>query len=105
MNNHFPNGLVLRSGGIQVWSGKRQMNGWIEVRVGSPTSLGTAHVLFGGEPVSVPAGEMRVVRVRACGRAPWSGGFNAAPTGIVGGRWNSPLLSVPRYVPDPSACK
>ena len=105
MNNHFPNGYVLHSGGMEVWSGQPQMDGWIEMRVGAPTSLGTAHVVFGGEQVSVPAGQMRLLRVRACGPAPWSGGFNAAPTGIVDGRWSSPVLSVPRYVRDPSACK
>ena len=105
MNNHFPNGLVLHSGGMEIWSGKPRMDGWIELRVGSPASLGTSHVIFGGEQVAVPAGQIRVVRVRACGRAPWSGGFTASPTGIVGGRWSSPVLSVPRYVPDPSACK
>lgn len=105
MNNHFPNGLVLHSGGMQVWSGKPRMDGWIELRVGAPPSLGTAHVAFGLQQVAVPAGQLRVLRIRACGPAPWSGGFVAAPTGFGNGRWESPVLSVPRYVPDPSACK
>jgi len=105
MNNHFPNNRVLHSGGVEVWSGKARMAGWIELRVGAQATLGTAHVFFGGRQISVPAGQLRVVRVRACGRAPWVGGFTASPTGVANGGWSSPLLSVPRYVADPSACR
>jgi hypothetical protein len=52
----------------------------------------------------VPAGTTRVVRVRACGRGPWTGGFVAWPVVVRGRQWRSPIVSVPRYVPDPSAC-
>jgi uncharacterized membrane protein YphA (DoxX/SURF4 family) len=104
MNNHFPNNRVLHSGGVEVWSGKPEMAGWIVLRVGAPADLGTAHVFFGGRQVSVPAGQTRTVRVRACGSAPWKGGFVASPVGVANGGWSSPLLSVPRYLADPSAC-
>lgn len=104
VGNRFADGHVLRHGPIEVWSGSRRIAGWIEVRVGAPVLLGAAHVTIGGVRVSVPAGGTRLVRVRACGAAPWSGGYSAPQAQESPHGWISPLLDVPRYVPDPSAC-
>jgi hypothetical protein len=104
MNNRLADGRVLKSGGIEVWSGGNRIAGWVELRVHAPRSLGTAHLELVRTGVDVPAGATRVVRVRACGRGPWIGGFVASPVVVRGRQWRSPIVSVPRYVPDPSAC-
>ena len=104
MNNRLADGRVLKSGGIEVWSGSGRVAGWIELRVHAPRSLGTAHLDLVRTGVDVPAGATRVVRVRACGLGPWTGGFVASPVVVRGRQWHSPVVSVPRYVPDPSAC-
>jgi hypothetical protein len=104
MNNRLADGRVLKSGGIEVWSGSRTMAGWIELRVHAPRTLGKAHLDLVDTGVDVPAGATRRVRVRACGAAPWTGGFVASPVKAVGRVWHSPIVSVPRYVPDPAAC-
>jgi hypothetical protein len=104
MNNRLADGRVLRSGGIEVWSGSPQLAGWVELTVRAPRQLGDAHLDLVRTGVDVPAGASRVVRVRACGRGPWTGGFAASPVRVVGREWVSPRVSLPRYVPDPSAC-
>jgi hypothetical protein len=104
MNNRLPDGRVLRSGGMEVWSPNGRLAGWIELRVHAPATLGRAHVHLVRTGVDVPAGQTRVVRVAACGRGPWTGGFVASPVTVSGNEWHSPLLSLPRYVPDPTAC-
>jgi hypothetical protein len=104
MNNRLSDGRVLKSGGIEVWSGSGRLAGWVELRVHAPRSLGKAHLELVRAEVDVPAGTTRVVRVRACGRGPWTGGFVAWPVVVRGRQWRSPIVSVPRYVPDPSAC-
>ena len=104
MNNRLADGRVLKSGGIEVWSGGNRIAGWVELRVHAPRSLGTAHLELVRTGVDVPAGATRVVRVRACGRGPWIGGFVASPVVVRGRQWRSPIVSVPRYVPDLSAC-
>jgi hypothetical protein len=104
MNNRLADGRVLKSGGIEVWSGSDRLAGWIELRVHAPRSLGRAHLDLVRTGVDVPAGATRVVRVRACGRGPWTGGFVASPVVVRGRQWHSPVVSLPRYVPDPSAC-
>ena len=104
MNNRLSDGRVLKSGGIEVWSGSDRLAGWVELRVHAPRSLGSAHLDLVRTGVDVPAGATRGVRVRACGRGPWTGGFVAAPVVVRGRQWQSPIVSVPRYVPDPSAC-
>jgi hypothetical protein len=104
MNNRLADGRVLKSGGIEVWSGSGRLAGWVELRVHAPRSLGSAHLDLVRTGVDVPAGATRVVRVRACGRGPWTGGFVASPVVVRGRQWRSPIVSVPRYVPDPSAC-
>jgi hypothetical protein len=67
-------------------------------------SLGRAHVDLVRTGLDVPAGATRVVRVAACGRGPWTGGFAASPVRVEHGEWVSPRVSLPRYVPDPAAC-
>jgi hypothetical protein len=104
MDNRLADGRVLKSGGIEVWSGSDRLAGWIELRVHAPKSLGSAHLDLVRTSVDVPAGSTRVVRVRACGRGPWTGGFVASPVVVRGRQWHSPIVSVPRYVPDRSAC-
>jgi len=104
MNNRLSDGRVLKSGGIEVWSGSDRLGGWIELTVHAPRSLGNAHLDLVRTGVDVPAGATRVVRVRACGRGPWTGGFVASPVLVRGRQWRSPIVSVPRYVPDPYAC-
>ena len=104
MNNRLADGRVLKSGGIEVWSGSDRVAGWIELRVHAPRSLGRAHLDLVRTGIDVPAGATRVIRVRACGRGPWTGGFVASPVVVRGREWHSPVVSVPRYVPDPSAC-
>jgi hypothetical protein len=105
MNNRLADGRVLHSGGIEVWSGSDRVAGWVELRVHAPHSLGKAHLDLVRTGVDVPAGGTRVVRVRACGRGPWTGGFVASPVLVRGGKhWRSPVVSLPRYVPDPAAC-
>jgi hypothetical protein len=104
MNNRLSDGRVLRSGGIEVWGGTRRLAGWIELRVHAPASLGEAHLDLVRTGVDVPAGGTRVVRVAACGRGPWTGGFVASPVLVRGHEWRSPIVSLPRYVPDPRAC-
>jgi hypothetical protein len=105
MNNRLSDGRVLKSGGIEVWSGSPRFAGWIELRVHAPRSLGAAHVDLVRTGVDVPAGETRVVRVAACGRGPWTGGFVASPVEVRGRVWRSPIVSQPRYVADPAACR
>jgi hypothetical protein len=104
MNNRLSDGRVLMSGGIEVWSGSDRLAGWVELRVHAPRSLGSAHLDHVRTGVDVPAGATRVVRVRACGRGPWTGGFVASPVVVRGRQWRSPIVSVPRYVADPRAC-
>jgi hypothetical protein len=104
MNNRLSDGRVLKSGGIEVWSGSPRLAGWVELTVRAPRTLGDAHLDLVRTGVDVPAGESRIVRVRACGRGPWTGGFVASPVRVVGREWASPRVSLPRYVPDPAAC-
>jgi hypothetical protein len=108
MNNRFPDGTVLRTGSIDVWSGTRRMAGWIELSATSPRVLGRSEIEVGDiehhVTVEIPSGGTRLVRVRACGAGHWSGAFGVRPALELPRGWTSPLLSVARYVPDPRAC-
>ena len=102
-------GRLLPGGTIAVWGLRVRLAGWIELRLRAPTTLGRAHLrLSAGSGVitafSVRAGRTRIIRVRACGASPWRSKYQAGPMKTVGGRVALPVVSIPRYVPDPAAC-
>jgi hypothetical protein len=90
---------------VRVWSGTPRLAGWVVMRAYAPPVLGRANIRLGSGNISVPSGTIRTVRVRACGIGPWKGTLTAKPVQVIRGVWTSPLVSVPRYVADPSACK
>jgi hypothetical protein len=105
VENRLHDGRVLEKGSMQVWGGTQRLSGWIVLRAGAPRELGAATVRVDGKVFAIPAGGERVVRVRACGTGPWRGSFVAAPVRVVAEQWQSPLLGMPRYVADPTACR
>jgi hypothetical protein len=105
MNGRIPDGHVLRAGGIVAWGAGGRLAGWLEARVSNPAGRPQATVRLGRTTVSLPAGTSREVRFLACGAAPWTSTFAAAPAGPTPSGWRSPLVSMPRYVPDPGACR
>lgn len=109
MGSRFPNGRVLRSGPIDVWGPTERLAGWIELRAGVPAPLRGARVVLSGAggraSATIGQGHVRTLRVAACGRGPWSGGFNVSTAYQSPRGWTSPVLSVARYVPDPRACR
>jgi hypothetical protein len=105
VENRLHDGRVLEKGSMQVWGGTQRLSGWIVLRAGAPRELGAATVRVDGKVFAIPAGGERVVRVRACGAGPWRGSFVAAPVRVVAEQWQSPLLGMPRYVADPTACR
>jgi hypothetical protein len=109
-SNRAPNGMILHSGAIKVWSGSARVEGWVEVPVLVPATLGRTTFRLGNVKlghvtrVTLAAGTSRVVRVAACGAAPYQGGFSAQWPESKGA-YASPLLGSARYVPDPRACR
>jgi hypothetical protein len=102
--NRLGDGRVVGPGAVHVWSGTPRLAGWIVMRAYAPPVLGRANIRLGSANVSVPSGTIRTVRVRACGKGPWTGTLTAKPTHVIRAVWTSPLVSVPRYVADPAAC-
>lgn len=105
VDNRLGDGRLVGVGNARVWSGTPTLAGWIVMRAYAPPVLGRSHIQLGRAGLSVPSGATRTVRVRACGRGPWRGALVAKPIRVLDGVWTSPLVSVPRYVADPSACK
>jgi hypothetical protein len=105
VDNRLGDGRVVGPGAVRVWSGTRRLAGWVVMRAYAPPVLGRANIRLGSGNISVPSGTIRTVRVRACGIGPWKGTLTAKPVQVIRGVWTSPLVSVPRYVADPSACK
>jgi hypothetical protein len=97
-------GRLLPRGGIAVWDARGRVAGWLVARVGEPAALPRATVRLGRTTVVVPSGTSRLVRLRVCSASPWRGGLTAAPVDPTPAGWSSPLLTMPRYVPDPRAC-
>jgi hypothetical protein len=105
VDNRMGDGRVVGVGLAHIWGGTPRLAGWIVMQAFAPPVLGRAHITLGPGRVSVPAGKIRTVRVRACGAGPWKGALTAKPVQVINAVWTSPLVSVPRYVPDPSACR
>lgn len=109
VNNRLPDGRVRPRGNMQVWGSSSSLRGWVEVRVHAPRALRRVVFTLNGaggarSRVVVPAGSTQTVRLPACGRGPWRGGFDAAPIAVGAGDWISALVSMPRFVPDARAC-
>jgi hypothetical protein len=104
VDNRLGDGRVVGPGPVHVWSGTPRLAGWIVMRAYAPPVLGEASIRLGSAKVAVPSGTIRTVRVRACGKGPWTGTLAAKPDQVIRGVWTSPLVSVPRYVADPAAC-
>ncbi|HET8527869.1 MAG TPA: hypothetical protein VFL60_03075 [Gaiellaceae bacterium] len=105
VEGRIADGHVLQSGGIAVWAAGGRVAGWLEARVAEPASLPQATVRLGrAAAVVLPAGGSRLLRTPVCGASPWTGTFTAIPAGPTADGWRSPLLAMPRYVPDPHAC-
>jgi len=104
VENRLGDGRVIGPGPVRVWSGASRLAGWIVMRAYAPPVLGRADIRLGPGKISVPSDTIRTIRVRACGKAPWKGTLVAKPDQVIRGVWTSPLVSVPRYVADPSAC-
>ena len=105
----LPDGSLGTAGRIQVWGRTPRLAGWIELRVGAPAGLpratvalvaadGTRHV------VSVAAGGTRLVRLRACGRGPWTAAFTADAVADVAGVPVTATMSIPHYAPADGVC-
>jgi hypothetical protein len=105
VDNRIADGRIVGHGTVAVWGGSAHLAGWVVMRAFAPPALGRAHVHLGAASVSVPSGKIGTIRVRACGEGPWRGALSAQPEGPIDGVWTSVVVSVPRYVPDPNACR
>jgi hypothetical protein len=105
----IPSGSLGTAGRIQVWGRTPRLAGWIELRVGAPAALPRATVRLVAADgtrrvVSVTAGGTRLVRLRACGRGPWTATFAAGDMAYVAGAPVTATMSVPRYTPALGVC-
>ena len=105
----LPSGSLGSAGRIQVWGRTPRLAGWIELRVGAPAALPRATVRLVAADgtrrvVSVTAGGTRLVRLRACGRGPWTATFAAGDMAYVAGAPVTATMSVPRYTPALGVC-
>jgi hypothetical protein len=105
VDNRMGDGRIAGPGAAHVWGGTARLAGWIVMRAFAPPALGRAQIGLGKATVSIPSGAIRTVRVRACGKGPWTGKLVATPIRVIDAVWTTPVVSVPRYVADPSACK
>jgi hypothetical protein len=105
----IPSGSLASAGRIQVWGRTPRLAGWIELHVGAPAALPRATVRLVAadgtrRAVSVTAGGTRLVRLRACGRGPWTATFAAKDMAYVAGAPVTATMSVPRYTPALGVC-
>ncbi len=104
VDNRLGDGRIAGPGLAHVWGGTPRLAGWIVMRAFAPSVLGRAQIKLGSATVSIPAGAIRTVRVRACGKGPWTGALVATPIRVIDAVWTTPVVSMPRYVADPTAC-
>jgi len=102
---------LLPLGWLGLWEPQARLEGWVELRLSAPKGLRAVHLDLKRSNARGTAtrymaagGRTTVVRIAACGRGPWIRTFQAGPEAVRDGKLLAPMLAVPRYVPDASAC-